>query len=408
VTTLTVTSGHILALRLYDVAYSIDLAVAERLWAAHAFGPAARAQLSATSPKAVTFGVPPLALGVGSVILPLPGGPVQAAATARLYDFGVVSLALRVEAEGRDVEAFARLMNEIQAIVGPGAGPHTGPNTWLNAGLDARPNVGQNAAKPGAVANAAPCSGGRHWALLLEQVRGVLGAALFKPSAAVVEEDYLLGVVHAFDARPTARELLEQVDFVPILSGEQRALSEAARADLLRQRFSYYEDDLVILTWDRAFVYEPRGDSDVDDVLEVANAQLVEMRYYDDLLDAELPRMYKAVESTRRPLNLFNSRRYASLARELNTLVAEVTELTEKVDNALQVTEDVYLARIYAAAVETLRVRTVYAGVERKLAIIRDTYRALYEEASSSRAELMEITVILLIAVEVVLAFLRH
>ena len=70
-----------------------------------------------------------------------------------------------------------------------------------------------------------------------------------------------------------------------------------ARQDLLRQRFSYYTDDLVALTWDRAFIYEPRGDSDVMDVLEVANAQLLEMRYYDELqddelLDDELPRMY--------------------------------------------------------------------------------------------------------------------
>lgn len=377
-TQLTITSGHILALRVYDVAWSIDLAAAERLWAAHAFGPAARAQLSATSPKAVAFGVPPLALGIGAVVLPLPGGPVQAQATARLYDFGVVSLSLRVEADGLDMQGFARLMNDIQAVVGPGA---------------------QTGASPGA---------GRHWKLLLEQLRGVLGAALIRPSTAVVEEDYLLGVVHAFDARPTAKELLETVDFVPLLSGEYRPLSEGARADLLRQRFSYYEDDLAILTWDRAFIYEPRGDSDVDDVLEVANAQLVEMRYYDDLLDAELPRMYKAVESTRGPLNLFNARRYARLARELTTLVAEVTELTEKVDNALQVTEDVYLARIYAAALDTFRVRPVHAQVERKLEIIRDTYRGLYGEASSARAELMEITVIALIAVEVVLAFARH
>jgi hypothetical protein len=148
--------------------------------------------------------------------------------------------------------------------------------------------------------------------------------------------------------------------------------------------------------------------SDVDDVLEVANAQLLEMRYYDNLLDTELPRMYKMVESTRRLVNVFAARRYARLARQLNALVAEVTELTEKVDNAIQVTEDVYLARIYASALEMFRVRTVYAGVERKLSIIRDTYQALYEEASSSRAELMEITVIVLIAVEIVLALLRH
>lgn len=45
------------------------------------------------------------------------------------------------------------------------------------------------------------------------------------------------------------------------------------RRELLRNRFSYYEDDLVLLAWDRAIICEPRRDSDVMEVLEVANAQ---------------------------------------------------------------------------------------------------------------------------------------
>jgi hypothetical protein len=223
-----------------------------------------------------------------------------------------------------------------------------------------------------------------------------------------LEEDYLIGGVRRFDTRPSAIELMAQVDLAPLLSGEQRALSESARADLLRNRFSYYADDLVILTWDRAFIYEPRGDSDVADVLEVANAQLLEMRYYDELLDDELPRMYDLVETARRGTNVLAARRYAFLARKFYTLVAEVTELTERVDNALQVTEDVYLARIYAAALDLFRVATVSAAVDRKLSIIRDTYAALYDEASSSRSELLEIAIVVLIVVEVVLALLRR
>ena len=78
----------------------------------------------------------------------------------------------------------------------------------------------------------------------------------------------------------TAEEVLSHVDLAPLLADEERPLSDGARRDLLRHRFSYYVDDLVVMTWDRAFVYEPRGDSDVIDVLEVANAQLLEMRYY--------------------------------------------------------------------------------------------------------------------------------
>ena len=107
-------------------------------------------------------------------------------------------------------------------------------------------------------------------------------------------------------------------------------------------------------------------------------------------------------------MNMFAARRYAGLARRLYTMVAEVTELTEKVDNALQVTEDVYLARVYASALDLFRVPTVSAAVDRKLSLIRDTYTALYDEASSARSELLEIAVVLLIVSEVVLALLHH
>ena len=374
-TEVTVAAGHILALKLFDVAYAIDLKRAEALWAGHAAGRAARARLTGTAPKAMAFGEPPLGILLGPVTLDLGAETVAAAATARLYEFGAASIALRVPVAGRSWTEYVALLNALDRAVG-------------------------------AAAAAAP------WERLFAQLLGVVGDALQRPNRSGVQEDYLIGVVQAFagepDGRMSAADLLAAVDLVPLLSGEHRPLSDAARADLLRSRFSYYADDLVVLTWDRAFIYEPRGDSDVADVLEVANAQLLEMRYYDELLDDELPRMYDLVETTRRGLNVFAARRYAGLARKLYTLVAEVTELTEKIDNALQVTEDVYLARIYAAALDLFRVPPVSNAVDRKLAIIRDTYAALYDEASSSRSELMEAAILLLILVEIVLALLRR
>ena len=143
------------------------------------------------------------------------------------------------------------------------------------------------------------------------------------------------------------------------------------------------------------------------DVLDVANARLLELRYYDQLLQTELPHIYDLVEATQRARPLLGSRRFANLARRLYTLVAKVTEVREKIDNALQVTEDVYLARIYASALELFRVAVSSAPVERKLAMIRDTYAALYEEASAGRAALMEAAVVVLIVVEIVLVFVH-
>ena len=204
-------------------------------------------------------------------------------------------------------------------------------------------------------------------------------------------------MVQRLDPPLSADALLETVDLVPLLSGERQPLAEQARRDLLRNRFSYYPTDLAVLTWDHAFLLEPSDDRDVADVLEVANAQLLELRYYDELLDDELPRMYDRVEATRRGLSYLGRRRFANLARSLYTLVAEVTETTERVDNTLKVTEDVYLARVYGAALELFRVNTWASAVQHKLAIIRDTYTALYDEAATARAEILELAIVLLI-----------
>ncbi len=359
--------GAIVALRLFDVAYAIDLARAEALLAQQARA-SRRIRLSTTPPKAMAFGVPPLALELNPIALRLEEQEVSAGVSARLYDFGAVTIALRVPITDVAWPGFVRRLNEVDS------GVVVGDDTWNR---------------------------------LLRQVRDLLGAAFVRPEESGVQEDYLIGMVHAFDRPMTAAALQESVDLVPLLSGEQRPLSDGARQDLLRQRFSYYTDDMVVLTWDRAFIYEPRGDSDVLDVLEVANAQLLEMRYYDELLDDELPRMYDLVAKARRTRNLLTSKRFADLARRLHTMVAEVTELTERVDNALQVTEDVYLARIYTAALELFRVPAVNAAVDRKLSIIRDTYSALYDESSASRTELMEVLIIILIIAEIVIALVH-
>ncbi|MFC4525725.1 hypothetical protein [Dyella halodurans] len=361
----------VIAMRLVDIADAIDLTTAESLWVHHARTAAARGRLLNAPPKAVAFGVPPLQLTLDPQQIDIGGRPMQATVMARLYDFGAVAFSLRVAADDLSWADFTSRVNAVDAALG----------------------LSSDAAV---------------WPRLLEQITTIMRPALSRPSVEPLQEDYLLGLVHSMEGVSTTASLHHEVDLVPLLSGESRPLSEQARHELLRQRFSYYADDLVVLTWDRAFIIEPRNDSDVVDILEVANAQLLELRYYDELLDAELPRMYDLVEATLHVASPFAARRYADLARHLYTLVAEVTEITEKVDNALQVTEDVYLARVYASALDLFRVSHVSKAVDRKLAIIRDSYAALYEEASSKRGELLELAIILLIVVEIVIAVMRH
>lgn len=363
----TVAEGHVTALRLFDLAYTIDLVRAETLWAQRA-GQGARSRLASTPPHAVAFGEAPLTLMLGPIVVGLGAVEVEGQVTARLYAFGVATIAVRVAAAGLAWSEYTARVNAVAKA--------------LNAEAAAWPDA-------------------------LTRLREAITPALTRPNRSALVEDYLFATVHAFGTPLQTADIGRTIDLVPLLSGETRPLAESARADLLSRRFSYYTDDLVVLTWDRAFIYEPQRETVVADVIEVANAQFLQMRYYDDLLDAELPRMYDMVEvATRR--HTLGPRRFAKLARRLYTLVAEVTELTEKVDNALQVTGDVYLARVYAAALELFRVKSVQAAVDRKLSIIRDTYAALYDEAASSRGSQMEAAIVVLIVIEVILAIVRH
>jgi len=372
---ITVASGDIIVYRLFELADRIDLDLAEKHWQTHTGSLGARRTFQATPPKAIAYNVPPVVLTLDPVSLTLNKSDqttqtVQAQATARLYDIGIVTLTLRFAVTHLSWQDYAALLNDINRSIGP-------------------------------------TSGSMLWRDMLRALRGPLDGALHNPIDTTLEEDYIIAFVRAFDRPLTGRQILETIDLVPLLSGETLPLSERARQDLLRNNFSYYIDDLAVLTWDRGLVVDPRGDSDVLDVVEVANAQLLEISYFNKLLNDELPRMYTLVQTTHRSSGLWSSRRLSGLARNLYTLYAEVTEVKEHVDNVLTVTEDVYLARIYGAAVALFQVNAVSHAVEEKLSIIRETYMALYDDASGGRAEAMEIAVVALITMEIILTLIH-
>ena len=362
--TLTVHRASVEVLRIFDVSYGIDLQEVERRLQGR--GSVGRIRLSSVEPKAIAFDDPPVVTDLVAPALELEGRRVETRASARIYSFGVVSLSLEVWLPD--------------------------PAAWPEFQRFAREAEREAAALP-------------FWRISLDRMLNDFAAAIDKPNRVRMEEDYHVVSVRELEPPLSSAEFLQAVDLVPVLTHETQPLSEAARRDALRYVHSYYRDDLVVLTWDRAFVLDPSPDDDVADVLEVANAQLLELRYYDDLLDQELPRTYALAAGARRGTLLH--RRYARAANEMRALVAEITLITEKVDNALKVTEDVYLARVYTSALELFRFRFWAASIDRKLSLIRDTYTALYDEAVATRSEWLEVAVIALILAEVLMAIWR-
>lgn len=359
--------GSAIVYRLFDVGYEIDLARALELLSTNA---PERVRPLRGEGQAIQINNPPVTVILGTERVSIDGRDVDAEVSARIFDFGVVSLRLRVPAPPRvSWMEYADFGNAVDV--------RTDLTPLFLRQLDAL------------VTRIAP--------------------AIERRSLATVTEDYVVFRITRFtdaDGEELSTELLRDEDVAPLLLNERRPLSLAALRELLPNRFSYYSDDLAILTWDNALVVEPAvEDTDIQYVLEFANAQLLELRVYDSLLDAQLPMMYSRVASARRGGLARIVRRYARLLGELQTLVADSTEVVERVENSLKVTDDVYLARVYSAALDIFRGRVWRSGIDRKLGIIRETYAMLNDEAQAARAEALEIAIVLLIVAELVVMF---
>ena len=359
--------GSATAYRLADLGYAIDLDKAGAI-----LGRETRGRSRPRRLEAQTFEIrnPPLFVSLGERSLAVGGAGTIGALSAHLYDFGVCSIRFTIAAQHLDWEGFVEL----------------------------------------GTAFAASEEVTRMLEIELVALANRLAPAIERSGIAPAREEYVVFRVNgAFERGATSGMSLAfgEDRLVPLLLGEQRPLSVEARRELLANRFSYYEDDLVVLTWDNALIVEPQtSDEDVEFVLEFANAQLLELRVYDAELDDELPQLYDRIEERRRRRPLL-SRHFRPLLANVQSRVAAITEIVERADNAFKVTDDVYLARIYRAALDLFREAAWRRGVDRKLQIFRDTYAMLNGESQVARAELMETIIIVLIAVELLLGIFR-
>lgn len=364
--------GGAIVYRLYDVGYEIDL---DRVSALLEPSGAARVRPVRGEAVAIQIPNPPVTVALSTDRIAVDGRTCEAQVSARVFDFGAVSLRLEVAAppaiDWGDFVAFGNAIDE---------------RTDLTPLFE------------------------RHLSSLLTR----LSAAVERPAVAPVVEDYVVFRVAdatLADGTHATAQAFQDDDLVPLLIGEHKALSAAARRELLPHRFSYYQDDLTVLTWNNALIVDSPGEhaneSDIQYILEFANAQLLELRVYDAILDAELPKIYDRIAAARGGWALLR-RRYASVLGEIQVLVAHSTELVERVDNAIKMTDDVYLARVYLAAIDLFRGRTWRDALARKLGIMRETYGMLNGESQALRTEVLEIAIVALIVIELVLAFLRR
>lgn len=235
-----------------------------------------------------------------------------------------------------------------------------------------------------------------------------LGDAVAQASVVDLIEDYV--VFHAERWTPTPadaadgspsevdRLLVEAPTIAAILRVADEPLSDGEIADAIAVRASYGRNDLTIVDWNAAMVFDPRG-QDVLGILEFANVELLEMRFLDDRLDAALDRSYERLSH---PFRLRSNR---DERRRLAALQMDSALLFEGINNAVKLVGDQFLARLYRLVARRFHLPEWDESVMRKLATVQRLYEKLSDEQATRRMELLEWIIIVLIAVSIVIPF---
>src|SRR5271165_1490036 len=231
-------------------------------------------------------------------------------------------------------------------------------------------------------------------------------AALVKPySKEWLSEDYLIFHIREIDGSSSMSDLIhtQGARIAQVVRGDTGHLAESECNEVLQSRISYYANDLAVIGWNAAFIYDSTAGAETAvQLLEYANSQLLEFRHYDDLLTEELERVYTLLDEG---TGIFARWRLARSATRLHTVLLDVAELTEHADNAIKFLSDMFSARLYKLAASKVGVPDYKEIVTRKVRTAEELYRFMVDQFNQSRAFFLEVTVVIILVVELVYLF---
>jgi hypothetical protein len=230
--------------------------------------------------------------------------------------------------------------------------------------------------------------------------------ALVKPYEEWLTEDYFVFHVRDCAGGPSANDLLaaEGGRIAQIVRGETVPLSDGERQEILQSRISYYPNDLAVIGWNAAFLYDNQaGAETVIQLLEYANSQLLEFRHYDELLTRELQSVYDFMDHG--STGIWARWRTAKRATRLHTVLLDVDELTERADNAIKFLSDMFSARLYKVAASKIGVTDYKDLVNQKVHTAEELYRFMVEQFHQSRAFVLELMVVIILIIDLIWLF---
>ena len=179
-----------------------------------------------------------------------------------------------------------------------------------------------------------------------------------------------------------------------LLKSEKLELDEKEIEHTLSYQFKYAKDELMIVDWDGAFVFDPIGEfGQALELLELANYQLLRYRILDLKLDESFNAAYKLVHQETSKLfgRWFRIKKDHQAFKEMVKIRAQSIANFDAVERDIKVVGDWYSGRVFDLLYRKFHLETWRRNIKEKLESLEDIYSIVSENLGVSRTQTLEL-----------------
>jgi hypothetical protein len=226
---------------------------------------------------------------------------------------------------------------------------------------------------------------------LLSECRALLGEFSCQRD---FDEEYSVYCISGYSGDPEVYLSMHGDTIAAFLKNEDVPLDEEEVRTTLSSSLKYGKDDITLVDWDGAFIFDADGDFQSDiELFEIANLQLLKSRILDDELDKRLEKTLHLLGRPKR-LPVLRSRDVRRVLKEIVEIRTQSILESEAVEHNIKLIGDWYSARLYSLTAKKFHLEEWARDIKDKLQTLEDVYTMAAENFSISYRATLEFVIL--------------
>jgi hypothetical protein len=226
---------------------------------------------------------------------------------------------------------------------------------------------------------------------LINECRKILGEFGCDPK---FDEEYSVYCISGYSGDPEVYLNMYGDKIAAFLKNERIALDEDEVKATLSVCLKYGKDDITIVDWDGAFIFDAAGDFDSNiELFEIANLQLLKSRILDYDLDERLEKTLRLM-GVSKGFPVIRSGEVRKVVKEIIEIRTQSILESEAVERNIKLIGDWYSAKLYSLISKKFHLDSWKAEIKEKLDTLEDVYTMATENFSVSYRATLEFIIL--------------